>query len=151
MTTTAAMNAHETEQYRMLARLLTGKDRWTLCFLIYETREQRDRMAAQLAELLEARATVRFGPHDKTSTRAVRRRLAGNGEKTPVQVLDADRWPEGLKTLAYRLNLAREALPEDTDRAVLVWGSDDDITTFARSSADLWDWRSGVFDFRAPE
>ena len=76
----------------------------------YKTREQRDRIAAHLDELIGSPARVRFGPDD-LSTPSVRRRLAGGGETTPVQILDADRWPEGLNTLAYRLNLAREALP----------------------------------------
>lgn len=76
--------------------------------MCYRTREQRDRIAAHLDELIGARARVRFGPDDELSTPSVRRRLAGGGETTPIQVLDANRWPEGLK-LAYRLNPARGA------------------------------------------
>lgn len=100
--------------------------------MCYRTREQRDRIAAHLDELIGARATVRFGPDDALSAPSVRRRLVGDGETTPVQVLDADRWPEGLNTLAYRLNPAREALPEDSDRGgCSSGGSDDHITAFA--------------------
>ena len=94
---------------------------------------------------------MRFGPDDELSAPSVRKRLPGGGETTPVQVLDADRWPEGLNTLAYRLNPARQALPEDSDRGGAHLGAATTTSPRSRSSADLWDWRTGVFDFRGAE
>ena len=131
-----------------LKRLLDGRRSFTLCFLIYETEAGRRERAAALADEMGAREIVRFTEHEARSNRAVVEKLRGTGSSTPVQVMDPDRWPEGLETLAYRLNLGRELLTERCQRPILIWARDAEVTTFAKKSADLWAVSSGTYDLR---
>ena len=130
-----------------LKRLLEGRRSFTLCFLIYETEAARSATAARLADELGAREIVRFTGDERTmSNEAVVEKVRGSGSGAPVQVMDPDRWPEGLETLVYRLNLARELLTERCRHPILIWARDTEVTTFATKSADLWAFSSGTYN-----
>ena len=115
-----------------LKRLLDGRKSFTLCFLVYETEGERAAIAARLADEIGAREIVRFTDREMRSNRAVVEKLRGSGSSTPVQVMDPDRWPEGIETLAYRLNLGRELLTERCQRPILIWARDAEVTMFAK-------------------
>ena len=134
-----------------LKRLLDGRKSFTLCFLVYETEGERAATAARLAEEIGAREIVRFTDREVRSNRAVVEKLRGSGSSTPVQVMDPDRWPEGLETLAYRLNLGRELLTERCQRPILIWARNAEVRMFAKKSADLWAFSSGTYDLRRHE
>ena len=60
-------------------------------------------------------------------------------------------WPDGLDDLLIRLNYRREAFAARCQRPLLIWIRKLDLQAVATGAADLWAWRSGVFDFSLPE
>ena len=147
--TERGMRQEEQETGRRLRRALTGRRSFTLCFLTYADRKQRDRLSAHFAETLDANELVRLTPQDEPNTPALLKRMAGEPGTPPLQIQDIEQWPEELETLAYRLNLARERFAETCNRPILIWARDEQVTTFVTRSPDLWAWTSGTFDLAA--
>ena len=131
-----------------LERLLRNRESFTLCFLIYEGSADRARTSARLARHVRAREIVHMAGQGPASTKAVIERIRGTGARTPVQVMGADLWPEGLEKLAYRLNLGRPLLAEHCPRPILMWVRDEEVATFKRKGPDFFSFASSVFDLR---
>lgn len=107
-------------------------------------------MAAFLAELLGARLRVAIDRDIRIGTEDLFERLSDQAHDGPVQLSGLERWPDGLDNLLQRLNYRREALAARCRRPVLAWIRNRDVTAVATGAADLWAWRSGVFDFTLP-
>ncbi len=132
---------------RRLQRVCTGRETFTLCLLTYDNTRQRDALAAQLAESTRAKTIVELTPDDEASTDALIKRMAIEPGSPGVQVVGAERWPEGLENLAYRLNLARPNVCEQCQGPVVIWLQDDDVGTFLTNAGDFCEFRAGIFEF----
>ena len=133
-----------------LQRMLEGRRSFTLCFLMYSDSAYRDRVADFLAERLCARVRVTIDPDAAIGTEALFEKLSADRRDRPAQLIGLERWPEGLDDLLARLNYRRGALAERCTRPLLVWVLSRHLRSVATRAADLWAWRSGVFDFTLP-
>ena len=133
-----------------LQRTLTGRQSFTLCFLTYSDSFYRDKVAGFLEARLRARVRVSIDPETRIGTDCLFEKLGADRHGGPAQLVGLERWPEGLDDLLTRLNHRREALAERCPRPLLVWVRSGDLHSVATRAADLWAWRSGVFDFVLP-
>ena len=133
-----------------LQRLLNGRGSFTLSFLTYSDSVYRDEVAGFLEGRLSARIRVNIDPATRIGTEALFERLSVDPQGGPAQLAGLESWPAGLDDLLGRLNRRREALPERCPRPLLVWVLSSNLEKVATRAADLWDWRSGVFDFTLP-
>ena len=133
-----------------LRRLVANRRSFTLCFLPYSDSAYRDIAAAFLAELLGARLHVAIDRDNRIGTEDLFERLSDQAHDGPVQLSGLERWPDGLDNLLQRLNYRREALAARCRRPLLAWIRNRDVAAVATGAADLWAWRSGVFDFTLP-
>ena len=133
-----------------LQRMLNGRTSFTLCFLTYSDSFYRDEAAAFLEGQLSARVRVAIDPLERIGTEELFERLRLDLRDGPAQLTGLESWPEGLDDLLGRLNQRREALADRCPRPLLFWVLSRDLPAVATRAADLWAWRSGVFDFTLP-
>ena len=133
-----------------LQRLVNGRRSFTLCFLTYSDSVYRDEVASFLEGRLNAHLRIAIDPEERIGTEALFDRLSVEPDGGPAQLAGLDQWPEGLDDLLGRLNQRREALAERCPRPLFVWVLSSQLAAVATRAADLWAWRSGVFDFALP-
>ena len=133
-----------------LRRLLSGRSSFTLCFLTYSDSVYRDEVERFLAGRLNAKLRVAIDADERIGTETLFKRLSVNADGGPAQLVNLESWPEGLEDMLGRLNQRREALAERCRRPLLVWVLSSQLPAVATLAADLWAWRSGVFDFTLP-
>ena len=133
-----------------LSRLLNGRNSFTLCFLTYSDSVYRDEAARFIEGRLNAQVRVAIDPEERIGTEVLFDRLSADPDSGPAQVMDLESWPDGLDDLLGRLNQRREALAERCPRPLLFWVLSSRLPAVATRAADLWAWRSGVFDFTLP-
>ena len=133
-----------------LQRLVTGRASFTLCFLTYSDSVYRDEVAGFLEGRLNAHVMVNIDPEERIGTEVLFDRLSEDPDSGSAQLTGLESWPESLDDLLGRLNQRREALAERCPRPLLCWVLSSNLEKVARRAADLWDWRSGVFDFTLP-
>ena len=138
------------EAFIQLRKLLTGRQGFTLCFLTFSDSAYRQKVATFLAEQLHARTQVAIDEKEDIGTEELFIRLDRSEPYQPVQLSGLERWPEGLDNLLGRLNLRRDALGERCHRPLLFWTLSSQVREVATGAADLWAWRSGIFDFALP-
>ena len=135
----------ELETQRLIL-LLRETERSLLAFALYRTVAEREAVARELRERLPL-------PVQEFTLTAARRNPFDliEGVKTDGRVACfiydvEDAFPEAL---GY-LNMQRERLAE-LPHAVVFWVREYGLREIGVQAPDLWAWRSGVFDFRAPE
>ncbi|MYD86271.1 MAG: tetratricopeptide repeat protein, partial [Acidobacteria bacterium] len=133
-----------------LQRMLNGRRSFTLCFLTFSDSVYRDEVAGFLEGRLGPHIRVAIDPVERIGTEELFDRLRVDLRSGPAQLTGLESWPEGLDDLLGRLNQRREALAERCPRPLLVWVLSGNLKKVATRAADLWDWRSGVFDFTLP-
>ena len=133
-----------------LQRMLEGRRSFALCFLTYSDSPYRDKVADFLEAKLRACVRVTINPDATIGTEALFEKLGADGDNGPAQLIGLERWPEGLDDLLTRLNYRRGALAERCGRPLLIWVLSQHLRSVATLAADLWAWRSGVFDFDLP-
>ena len=133
-----------------LQRLLEGRRSFTLCFLTYSDSFYRERAADFLEKRLGANVRVSIDPNSAIGTEDLFDRLSAAPPNSPSQLMGLEHWPEGIDNLLTRLNYRREALAERCTRPLLFWVLSRDLNKVTIKAADLWAWRSGVFDFSLP-
>ena len=138
------------EAFVRLRKLLTGKHGFTLCFLTFSDSAYREKIARFLADQLHARTQVAIDETERIGTEDLFIRLDQSKPHQPVQLSGLERWPEGLDNLLGRLNLRREALGDRCHRPLLFWTLSSQVREVAVRAADLWAWRSGLFEFPLP-
>ena len=131
---------------RRLILLLRETERSLLAFALYRTVAEREAVARELRERLPlpveefTLTTARHNPFDLIEGVKADGRVA-------CFVYDVeDAFPEAL---GY-LNLQRERLAE-LPHAIVFWVREHGLREIGVRAPDFWAWRSGVFDFRAPE
>lgn len=133
-----------------LRKLLTGRHGFTLCFLTFSDSAYREKIAKFLADQLHASVQVAIDPAEDIGTEDLFIRLDQSEPYQPVQLSGLEHWPEGLDNLLGRLNLRREALGDRCHRPLLFWTLSSQVREVATRAADLWAWRSGLFEFPLP-
>ena len=133
-----------------LRRLVENRQSFVLCFLTYSDSAYRETVAGFLAELLDARLRVAIDCKVRVGTEELFGRLSDPTYVGPAQLSGLESWPDGLDDLLTRLNYRREAFAARCQRPLLIWIRERDLQTVATGAADLWAWRSGVFDFSLP-
>ena len=136
--------------YLRLQRMLEGRQSFKLCFLTYSDSHYRDKVADFLEARLHARVRVSIDSEARVGTEELFERLSEERDTGPAQLVGVELWPEGFDNLLTRLNYRRGALAERCARPLLFWIRSVDERTVATGAADLWAWRSGVFDFTFP-
>ena len=136
--------------FARLQKMLTEKRGFMLCFLTFSDSAYRNKIAEFLADQLHAHTHVAIGQIPLTGTEDLFIRLDEGRPYEPAQLSGLEHWPQGLDNLLARLNLRREALAERCDRPLLFWTLSTQINTVATGAADLWAWRSGLFQFSLP-
>ena len=121
-----------------------------MCFLTYSDSFYRDEAAGFLERRLDAAVRVFIDREVRIGTEDLFERLSADPHRGPVQLMGLEHWPEGLDNLLTRLNHRREALAKRCARPLLFWVLSRDLGAVATGAADLWAWRSGVFDFTLP-
>ena len=134
-----------------LRRLVENRQSFVLCFLTYSDSAYRETVAAYLAELLDARLRVAIDGTVRAGTEELFGRLSDPTYVGPAQLSGLESWSDGLDDLLTRLNYRREAFAARCRRPLLIWIRERDLQKVATGAADLWAWRSGVFDFSLPE
>jgi len=134
-----------------LRRLVENKHSFVLCFLTYSDSAYRETVAAFLAELLNGRVRVVIDCKVRVGTEELFGRLSDPTYAGPAQLSGLESWPDGLDDLLTRLNYRREAFAARCQRPLMIWIRERDLKSVATDAADLWAWRSGVFDFSPPE
>ena len=122
-----------------------------LCFLVFSDSAYRNKIAKFLADHFRAHVHVTIDPEESIGTEELFIRLDGGAPNDPSQLFGLEDWPEGLDNLLGRLNLRREALAERCRRPVLVWTLSTQVNTIIMRAADLWAWRTGIFEFALPK
>ena len=134
-----------------LRRLVEHRKSFVLCFLIYSDSAYRETAVGFLAELLGAQLRVAIDRDIRVGTEDLFGRLSDPAYDGPAQLIGLESWPDGLDDLLKRLNYRREAFAARCQRPLLIWIRKRDVQMVTTSAADLWAWRSGVFDFSLPE
>ena len=134
-----------------LQRTLTEAQGFMLCFLVFSDSAYRNKVAQFLAEHFRAHVHVAIDPEESIGTEELFIRLNGGDPNDPSQLSGLEHWPEGLDNLLGRLNLRREALAERCRRPVLVWTLSTQVNAVITRAADLWAWRTGIFEFALPK
>jgi len=134
-----------------LRRLVENRQSFVLCFLTYSDSAYRETVAVFLAELLNAWLRVAIDGKARVGTEELFGRLSDPTYVGPAQLNGLESWPDGLDDLLTRLNYRREAFAARCQRPLLIWIRRRDLQTVATGAADLWAWRSGVFDFALSE
>ena len=142
--------AHAADFVR-LQRTLTDARGFMLCFLVFSDSAYRNKVAQFLADHFHAHVHVAIDPREPIGTEELFIRLNGGDPGDPSQLSGLEHWPEGLDNLLGRLNLRREALAERCRRPVLVWTLSTQVNAVAMRAADLWAWRTGIFQFALPK
>ena len=142
--------ATHADAFLRLGRTLTGRHGFTLCFLAFSDSAYREKIAKFLEAQLHARTHVAIDETQSIGTEELFIRLDEASPHQPVQLSGLEHWPEGLDNLLSRLNLRREALAERCQRPLLFWTLSSQLREVATRAADLWAWRSGVFQFSLP-
>ena len=145
-----SLRSEHSGAFLRLQRLLDGRQSFTLCFLTYSDRAYRDEVADFLGERLGARVRISIDSDDRIGTESLFEKLSAGRNRGPAQLTGLELWPEGLDDLLGRLNHRRGALAERCARPLLMWIRSRDLRAVATRAADLWAWRSGVFDFVLP-
>ena len=133
-----------------LRKLIEGRRSFVLCFLTFSDSAYREQASSFLETLLGARVRVNVVRDTRMGTEELFRLLSVESPNGPAQLSGLELWPEGIDDLLKRLNHRREALAARCARPVFVWILSRDIHALATRAADLWAWRSGVFDFSLP-
>ena len=141
----------ETNVAQRLARAIRGRRTMTLCYLTYETSEQRERLAAQVAEELGGREQVSLHDLREASTQGLVELLGGPEGAPPLQVTDPGAWPGGARNFGEILSLSRDRMAKECARPLLFWGTTAEINQVLRGGGDLHSWSSGTFDFAASD
>ena len=134
-----------------LRRLVERRKSFVLCFLTYSDSAYRETAVGFLVDLLGAQLRVAIDGDIRVGTEDLFERLSDSAYEGPAQLMGLESWPDGLDDLLKRLNYRREAFAERCQRPLLVWIRKRDVQMVATSAADLWAWRSGLFDFSLPE
>ena len=145
-----ALRSEHSGAFLRLQRLVKGRSSFTLCFLTYSDSFYRDEAAAFLEGRLSAHLRVAIDPEERIGTEVLFDRLSADADGGPAQLVGLEFWREGLDDLLGRLNQRREALAERCPRPLLFWVRSRHLPLVATRAADLWAWRSGVFDFTLP-
>jgi len=122
-----------------------------LCFLVFSDSAYRNKVAQFFADHFRAHVRVTIDPEESIGTEELFIRLDGGAPNDPSQLFGLEHWPEGLDNLLGRLNLRREALAERCQRPVFVWTLSTQVNTIIMRAADLWAWRTGIFEFALPK
>ncbi len=130
--------------------MLDSRRSFTLCFLAYSDSTYRDLVADFLEERLAAKVRVVIHPNTHNGTEALFDELGVDPADGPAQLAGLEYWPAGIDDLLTRLNYRRGALADRCPRPLLVWIPSLQLRRLATAAADLWAWRSGVFDFSLP-
>ena len=138
------------EAFIRLHKMLTGTQGFKLCFLVFSDTAYRRKVAGFLADQLHAHTQVAIDETESIGTEELFIRLDQSPPHQPVQLSGLENWPEGLDNLLARLNLRREALGERCQRPLLFWALSSHLKEIATGAADLWAWRSGIFQFALP-
>ena len=145
-----SLRSEHSGAFLRLRRMLEGRRSFTLCFLTYTDSVYRDRVSDFLEEQLSARVRVAIDPSTRIGTEALFETLGAEPASGPAQLVGLEHWPDGIDDLLKRLNYRRGALAEHCARPLLVWIPSQHLRHLATGAADLWAWRSGVFDFDLP-
>ena len=146
-TATWPLRSEHSGVFLRLQRTLRGRDSFTLCFLVYSDSAYRAAVASLLEARLDATAEVTIDTNWEGGTELLLQRIGAADNGRPVQLLGFHRWPLGLDDLLARLNHRRESIAERFPYPLLVWARSTDLPAIATEAADLWAWRTGVFDF----
>ena len=146
-----ALLSEHSGAFLRLKRALTGRASFTLCFLTFSDTSYRDHAAQFFRGRLQADAPVAIDPRVHVGTEALFLRLGAGSAASPAQLVGVEHWPEGLDDFLGRLNHRREALADRCPRPLLFWIPSLTVAMVATRAADLWAWRSGVFDFTLPK
>ena len=134
-------------EWRRLQRAVRGAGSRARCFLVYDGVENRQAAGGRLAEELDATETVEID-HETTMS-DLRRRVAeapGNG---PVQITDIERWSGGIEDLGEQLRVGLGRLGGESQRSVLIWAADAELSELLRAGGDLHGRTDRSFDLRA--
>ena len=141
------LDSSEQTTAQRLERTVAGRQSMTLCYLVYESEEQRERLSGHIAKRLNAHKEVSLADARENSMQALIEQLEGPPGSPPIQVKDPAGWPGGAAGVGQMLQLARGRMSSECARPVLVWAKDAELTTLMRAGEDLHSWSSGTFDF----
>ena len=148
--TSRPLHAEHSGVVLRLRRLVENRQSFVLCFLTYSDSAYRETVASFLSELLDAGLRVAIDGKVRVGTEELFGRLSDPTYAGPAQLDGLESWPDGLDDLLTRLNYRREAFAARCQRPLLIWIRKRDLQAVATGAADLWAWRSGVFDFSLP-
>ena len=144
------LSSEHTGPFLRLQRLVQGKRSFVLCFLTYTDSAYRARTERFLKIRLGARVVVAIDHSTPVDTADLFGLLSRNLSAGPAQLSGLELWADGINDLLRRLNYRREAFAARCARPLFVWVLTKHLNTVATDAADLWAWRSGVFDFSRP-
>jgi tetratricopeptide (TPR) repeat protein len=139
------------EGFARLAKLVQAR-RGKFQLLVLDCRDEtlRDRLIAQLNELLEANgshpASLQLRTADHPDFATVERALiALAGTSSAIHVTGGPSWFDRAKWGGF--NIRRDAVAQQVKASLLFWLDPDSIAVLARIAIDLWAWRSAVIPF----
>ena len=141
----------EREIARRLERTVRDRTSMTLCYLTYESYEQRNRLAGDVAEKLGAHESASLGEAREASTQGLVELLGGPKGAAPLQVTDPGDWPGGASKFGELLSVSRDRISEECPRPLLIWGTSTEVNEILQGGMDLHSWSSGTFDFAADD
>lgn len=141
---------HEQEVERLL-RAIGYSDGFALCFAVYDDLGFRERVIERLRLGLDDRLSVLdMGDPENLSGYS-----SGDGtivvKEFDTILLSNEVSLSGVKAsvaLFLLVNMGRDIFFKLERRPFVIWLRDEAMTVLARNAPDLFDYRSGVFDFR---
>lgn len=145
-----ALKSEHSGVFLRLRRTLRSRDTFTLCFLVYSDSAYRATVANFLRARLGTTAELTIDSSWQGGSEQLLDEITSVGKGRSVQLFGFHRWPLGLDDLLARLNHRRESIAERYPHPLLIWTRSTDLSAIATRAADLWAWRTGVFDFTLP-
>ncbi|WP_374491434.1 tetratricopeptide repeat protein [Zoogloea sp.] len=137
------------EWVRLERTLLAHQGRWALLLVKYTHGQRRAEISDRLAQAFQAPLSITLNSTDYPDLIDLEQYIASL--KTPparIELLGLDTWLTPAR--ARQWNLRREPFIRSLPCPLLLWLTPPGVSILATEAPDLWDWRSGIFDFCAP-
>ncbi|MCI0471867.1 MAG: SpoIIE family protein phosphatase [Candidatus Aminicenantes bacterium] len=147
-------SSSQKEQLEDLKKALRLGKQFTLLLAVFSSDAQRDELIEKINRTFKNNAILEISQNRFTDFNEFENHIAAlSKEFSSIHVVNkgerlyADTWPDFFKGLNYH----REKIAGETQVAIILWMLPEDIKDFAVKAADMWAWRSGVFNFDQPQ
>ncbi|MCK4763423.1 MAG: hypothetical protein KAW12_14585 [Candidatus Aminicenantes bacterium] len=142
------------EQLENLKKAISLGKRFSLLIAAFNDVKYRDRLIGEIDRVFGESITLEIRKKSFPGFAAFENHIGSLSKRFPVihivnngERFYKDTWPVFFKGLNYH----RGKIAGENRVSIILWMLPEDVKDFALNAADMWAWRSGVFNFELPE